>query len=490
MQCGRRGNGCKDIEHSIASTVRHLADIQYFMMQKSGNWGELGQDAVLSSFARQRYRLPNDYEISMFDIERLEKDLALNYELANLTLQELKEKENGICFVLSGRQIGVHDGTAVNELLRQRGSRYRLAGGMLSGYRSLIFAEAWDVPHKDYGLAVFGKEIERTPCNVLPMVAFTGHKEIVIRRESCEFIFDKKWKGFEPGGAIGIDARLRDLVLKSGYKTSSPAKFASKKELFVGEIVEFALNHELGHADYFYARLDPEEAGRQKSFGYFGENIMGALHEAAADWTPESDGCAAGPIASIITHYKAGSTQKARRMLLTYLSDNCFLDDLGQLKLISEIDLAIMASFLTASANFDFDAMDRKINGLHRLILDECCSISNLVMEKVKTGRYPVNNTVYGFDFIEAQINNFIQGARQTDTDRNQTLYQTAFWHNAFLLMKQFSMGLYIEITDFLEKEAVLFKEKLLSMIDLPASEKFRGDLRGYIHNQFSQFLT
>jgi hypothetical protein len=128
--------------------------------------------------------------------------------------------------------------------------------------------------------------------------------------------------------------------------------------------------------------------------------------------------------------------------------------------------------------------MDRKNNEIHQLILDECRAISNIVQEKAKSARYQINENVYGFEFIEEQIGKYL-GAIKSDTDNDRVLYQTAFWHNAFMLMRRLSPAGFNEVTDFMRKEESAFKERLLKVLDPPASDRFEGNLQAYISSKF-----
>src|SRR5690606_26330155 len=133
-------------------------------------------------------------------------------------------------------------------------------------------------------------------------------------------------------------------------------ELTAKKDLFIDEMVEGIVWHELGHEISLEHNplIDPVTTNLGAALGSFGSNAIVVLKEALADWAPEEDGIS-GPILEFAQIAKTDYL-KAKRMLYVYLSDYWFLDFgeefMGE---TTDIIVPLITQFVDAKGDFKFE---------------------------------------------------------------------------------------------------------------------------------------
>lgn len=484
----------KNIEESILETVNYISDIQYYMMEKTGHWGEYGQQRVVIGFARLKLGIAPEADITQRDINEFTRLMNSNNELKALSPKRLKEIEEETNFTVLGKTIKLHRSDLVNRELAFIGSKNRISIGMYGKHRSIIYGIAKSMRKEGYELYLFDKEIARTPSNIMSIAAVIGQKDVGIRKESCRLIFEMKWKKMfeynerEKAKMYNNEAgNIREMIkvrALEAYNVKDAQELEKIKDTFVDEMIEGIIWHEFGHGVFFNEELETEAAGISKAFSYFGENIVGILHEVLADWAVRMTKLK-GPVQHFIEiALDEGDPQKANRMLLVYMSDNWFLDFKEEF-LGSQTDLmiSILCPFLNDDFTFDFHKMREMFDTVHDLMMDESIKIIDLVIEKAKKAVYHVGKNRYHFEFIEENIDKFVKGDNM-DADKGSMLYKTAFWNNVFLLMERMAKDDYHQAVNILKEQDIEVKKKLMQVMAPEKAPEYNGKIRDYLFDQ------
>lgn len=482
------------IEQSIKQTVDLIAALQYYTMEKTGNWGDYGQERVIRGYTRLKLNIPPEHELYDRDIQEFQQLIDANEELKNLSVEQLKEKEDSLTYNILEQKIKIKRADLINRELRFCDSKNRISVGMFGKYRSVIYGQANSLKKEQYEIYLFEKELSRTPANIMSIAGVIGEKDVGLRKESCRFIFEMKWKQMffynesekslmYKNEASNIREMLKVRAIEA-YEVSSLAELEAKKELFIEEMIEGILWHELGHGVFFNEELDLETTSISKALNYFGENIIGSINEVLADWAIKSK-----KLKGAIKHFLEiailqNEQAKARRMLLVYMSDNWFLDSQEEF-LGSQTDLivSILCPFLTPDYNFNFEKMNREFDNIHKFMLDESLKIIQEVINIAKTAVYQTTHGQHNFEFIEKNVDVFIS-SDINDSEKGTLAYLTAFWFNVFLLMEKLSPESFQKTKFLLEQGENNIKLKLLELIAPQEAQKYGSSIRDYLFDQ------
>ncbi|PZM83708.1 MAG: hypothetical protein DKM50_01610 [Candidatus Margulisiibacteriota bacterium] len=487
------------LESDIKQTVDQLCDQQYFMMEKSAYWGEYGQQRVIIGYARLKLGIAPEQEITQRDIDSFLMMMNKHAEYRNMTLKQIVAEEDALEYNVFGKSILKNRADLLNRELAYIGSKLRIVVGKYGKYWSIIFGEAKPIKKEGYELYMFEKEISRTPSNIMSIAAVIGERDIGIRKEACRLIFEMKWKKMfdytdrEKAKMYNNEAgNIREMIkvrALEAYKVNSADELEAKKELFIDEMIEGIVWHEFGHGVFFNDELDLETAALSKSFNYFGENIVGILHEVLADWAIRTEKLK-GPIQHFLeVALQKGDREKADRMLLVYMSDNWFLDYKEEF-LGSQTDLmiSILCPFLREDCLFDYNAMNEAFTSIHNLMMEESNKIIEEVIGMVRRAVYQIGkNRLHYEEYMKHYAEHMKSIAKKDGNSEGSLSYKTTNYNNIFGLTKDYSKDTYRNIINYIKDQDLEVKRKLLVLLDSEQAMKFGCNIREYLFEQMKE---
>lgn len=357
-------------EQQIVRHVRQSALLQYRYMQLTQDWGDLGEQRIMLSYCRHALGLANDTELTQPHIDKFERFiLEESQDIFELTPEQLRKKDEAIRCDLFYKTIDYSKEKDIHEVLHFLGSTKGLICGQLSIFRSIIFGEAEIKELNGYRITTFKTELARTPAAVLSIAAVVGGKHIAIRVASCETIYANKWQGimrqsshmllFELFNEYENISTVFKLKALKTYGVKSKEDLAQTKQLFLNEMIEGLLWHELGHGIVINERLSVEDSAFGEALGVWGANIISVMKEIVADWAPKS-GEIQGPL-----YYMAHQERtKLTRMLYVYMSDNWFLGSQEDaFANHTEIMLALILKYIKTDGTVDQAALQKAFEG-------------------------------------------------------------------------------------------------------------------------------
>jgi ankyrin repeat protein len=479
------------IERSIKETVNELSDIQYFQMEKSGYWGEYGREKVVFGYARLKSCVNPEHDLTQYNLDSFFDLMDSRTDLAQMSLEELKETEKSLSFEIMGRQIDIHRDDLINAELRFLGSKKRINIAMDHEYRTIVYGIAQEKRIENHLVNYFDKEIARTPSVIMSVAATIGINDIKIRRESSRMIFQSKWRRmFEYSdrekrcllnnetGNIG--EMLKQTALNA-YNIGRLEDIDRIRDTFIDEMLDGILWHELGHANFYYHELSPEQHPQVKAFGKFGDNIIDTLNEIIADWS-QSTGEAKSPIHQFLT-IASSDPKRATRMLWVYMSDYWFAEHTeGKLGALTDFTISLLCPFIRSDLTFDFAALEARYQEIHVFLLRHCTRVIEDVVHIAKQATYTIDGTSYDFEYIDKSIKEFLDKDEKNLSDHDSVLYRVLYWWNVFhWKMKNHAKDKYDYIVCLLKAEQIKIKSELLALLGAP---QYGSNLRAFMFDQ------
>jgi hypothetical protein len=259
-------------------------------------------------------------------------------------------------------------------------------------------------------------ETARSPLNILSMVAAASPLGTLIREASCETIFYNKWHSFyetsdfekellQSHDYSNIREAIKDKALKA-YGFNNQAEVVAGKSLFIDEMVEGVVWHELGHAislegDVFIPR---KIATLGSSVSSFGNEAITVLKEALADWAPSLEG-AHGPIWHFIQLAKTDYA-KAKRMVYVYLSDYWFLD-VGEdfMGITTDVIVPLVVQFIDPNGEVDFKKMEKAHAEIFQYLAKRYIAGIAQIEHCIRSAGYQISSqNVISYDVLEHQL--------------------------------------------------------------------------------------
>lgn len=476
---------------TLTESIAHVARAQYFLMNHTQNWGECGIDAVLAGYAQLHFKLPVSEVVDFPTMQRMIRDFETDTSLASRS----PEKWKAICdnpeVVLNGRRFNLaRDTEAVNDMLAESGEECRVITGMVGTHRLIVFGRGRELQLGGVSAFIMEKEYARTPIANLAAVGF-GMNYAMMRQECVEYIFHHKWKselGYVHADPEDLYSSLNRLMLASGYNITSLQELNACKNECIDDMADFILRHEIGHIQYFKQERHPVQAGQEQGLSYLGDNIVTALHEPLADWSPGMGG-QLGPMRQIIQYGRNGQPDRARRMLFTYLSDNCFTDEEDNLSLQSQVDFAIVLSFINDAGEIDYEKMEQSTNLIHTLMSTTCRDTTARIKHIIQNAEYYIGENRYGYDFVEVQSKKFLTQDDCDISNIDSTPYHNAAMNNELLLLRRFSGENFVLVEETMSGSEKHFKQELLHLLDPEAATRFHGDLNAYAYDRLSRLI-
>ncbi len=328
-------------------------------MEKTGRWGDAGEQQVKLSFCRNVLQMEPDAPINQEHAQQFHETVSLHLAklgLDKLSVKAAKGKIESMAISVFDRTFSIHDFSELNTMLRETGSDHMLQGGMYGYEKEFIFGIGTAKKMDAYDVFFMNRELVRSPNTIVAMAAVIGDKDVFVRRESLVTIFHQKWMAFAesphtyhptPFHEIADGIKQKVLDFHGGIK----------QEPFIEEMGETILFHELGHGVIQHHVLPAEIGALAESSKVCGENSLTALLEILAEIAPRW-GSIKGPLQNMADVARTDPA-RATRMYWMYFSDTWFFDTEDHyMYLYSDLMALIVTTFIRADQSVDFEALE------------------------------------------------------------------------------------------------------------------------------------
>ena len=485
------------VEERIIRQIKYLSEIQYAVMEKTGDYTDLGEQRVSISYCRLMLNIPPAREVSQYDADRFRQMIQEKHRpITHLSIEQLQELEKKEKFDICGRSFDTFQDDDLNATLEYLGSAKRMTIGFFGKQRSIIFGDVEIAEMDDYRVYTQNTEDARTPTNCLSIAAIIGEKNITIRRVALETIFYNKWvRVFQTSPnelrrmCSNTEGNIREMLKQNAlkvYGVSSEPELITKKDLFVDEMIEGVLWHEVGHG-LSMEGIDHDDVALGEAFHTFDDDMVGVLKEFLADCAlPAKD--LRGPLAHFIDlALKENQPDKATRLIWVYLSDNWFLD-VNEDFMADQTDVivTVLAKFIRPDFSIDFEAFDKGLIEIYELLQVQFLEVVQTVKKLFESTSYNIKSMTYTYPEVKAMLVKIMDEDRDEFTAPTDTLqFQTNYWSNMFGYAKDYAPQMYAELCEYVSKSKHIIKSKFVEYCGGPeAVEQYKGEIRPYLFDR------
>jgi hypothetical protein len=478
------------VKEYLYRELKELALLIYLSMDKRKDFGPMGEQRVSISFCRNILNIPNNREVTQFDADRFRRildecdkrqgsksgDAYLNYVRKEYALDIFGRKYPNIDFAYINDFLDLLD---VDYYLfythsRPYGLRY-------------IFGEVDEKDLLGNKACIIQKEYIRSPQFVLSVAAEVYKDITMIRREACEVIFFNKWQKFfdqskaERKHALHhVNSALREGIKEKAltfYGARKTADVLNIKELFIEEMIDGILWHEMGHHVSFID-MEPIHNAFRNNFPE-GEGVGTVLIEALADWAPARD--ARKGAFTRFAELADKDTQRASRDLYVYISDNWFVDETEEfMSLMSNVLVGLALYFIKTDGSVDFERLGREKDQIYAFLQKRYKALLTKLLNIIYTAVYEIGIHKANYKMLEKEVYKLYQNSRNAKPLEELYLYPP-FWINIVAYLKQFSKTGWEQFRAAQDEEASALEQMILKVITKGQEEKYKNSLRKYI---------
>ena len=493
----------KKIEKLFYDQIYYYAHLMYHYMEISGDWGEPGEQQVKITFCRNLLKVDPKIHLDMNHAEEFNKkvkETIKTLKINTIATDTAKKQLRFYKFKFFGKEFETFRSAELNTLLKFSGSDKFLHAGQYGAQMEIIFGKGKSKAYHGYNVTFVQKEYIRTPNNVMSMAAIIGHQNIYIRLESLTTIFAQKWlqifdyNEFEmltihADAYWNIAEGIKQKVLEL-YNIDTKEQLIEKEKIFVNDMSETILYHELGHGIIQHHILPFELGAIGEASKIYGENIYTAILEFLADFSPVHNKLK-GPIQNIIEISKK-DRNRAKRMYLMYMSDTWFYNtEDNYMYTYSDLMTLILMRYLSKE-DINFELMEKELvyhpdDTSSKSHFDRIISLYKNDIEELKTICENATFTLAGQETKYKNIRNFlIEEFRKNDGFVHVETYEflVPFWSNILGYVESVSNSNKI-VKDFIaqQQEKTLKKIMVLSC-GKETSQKYNFDHRQYIRDR------
>jgi len=523
-------------ENYLNTQIDRMAVLQFHLMQKKNYYGELGEQRVMLTYCRQLLDIPAHIEVNQNHADEFQEMMAEKQkEFEKYSLKELEKMEEDMkCTLPDGRVVEWFKEDEINKVLEEIGSENRIIVGFLGQFRSVIYGQAKVTFLDEYRVTEFIKEIKRTPAAVLSIAAVVGGRHVCLRHEACYTIFANKWRRvFEMEDWEKEILKMDDYdALAESFKEKAMAGYGFKNmkdlekgtPLFIEEMLEGLIWHEVGHGIVLNSLIKTEESAFGEALAVLGNNIISVMKEFLADWAParphqldpvllkekilkqkpgyefkpkedlrwimpeeefkkesraflvEGQDAQAvgnhirGPLRHILNIAGSGGSsstgyKKATRMLHVYLSDNWFLgNDTENFGNHTDLMLAYLIPFLKPKAQFDFEAWSQKLPEYFNEVLSEYLRVVKNLENRVLKATFDYENQKMTFAQYSPYIKKKVH-EQESGLEEDSMEFMVPFFAEILEKLHETNPPLLKEIKKELEIENEKFHKALLKKL-------------------------
>ncbi len=484
------------LKEYLTRKIKALAIIEYLIMEKGSNFGTMGEQRTSISFCRNLLNIACNREVTQFDADRFrqlvdEFDEKNGKKLAEAYL-DLKKNFNINFFGVKINAMLIGPLSKYLEYLKTPFSFYITYSA--KGYSNFIFGETTNQKIGDWEIVIFEKEYVRSPSLVLSIAAegsSTG--KVLIRRESCEVIFFNKWQRFFDQSKLEHKRALnhKNSAIREGVKAKALELYNAKtvkdveniKNLFIDEMIDGILWHELGHKS--------SKKDKTESLDAFGnvfvntDNVISVLNEILGDWAPLNN-----KNKGAITRFLEIAEQdlnKATRCIYVYLSDNWFVDEEEEfMSLQTDLLTALILHFIDSDGTIDLNRLAKEKDKIYDFALKSYKLILEEAYRIIKKGKYQIGIHSLDYTMMQKEILKLYkeEGVLQTEAE---LLNRPNFWFNLWGYVKKFSPETFKNLNDYFETAGKDLRIKMLKILTKGDTSKFNDSLREYIYFKYKE---
>jgi len=496
------------LEKQVYQQIFYFAHLQYHLMQVSDDWGPVGEQQVKLSFFRVLMKQGADQPITDDMVDAFFAQVDEN--LVSLGIKDLSKASAKSFFEtqfvkLLGVEFKTNPGSRISRILRFLGSKYALVSSPYGKGFAYIFGKAVFKPHFDYGVYYISQEVIRSGSFVLANVASVCEHDVMMRYTAFETVFYQKWaQALEPRmvylfGADAEDFSCVSHAIKSQalalYGVSDRPALDKMKKIFIKEMHETVLFHELGHGitkdyifPYEYLSIAQGIDAYHKLAAYEG------LIEFLSDFSPPTKELF-GPMWNMV-QVSYTDRKRAERLFYMYLSDVFFYDtEDAHMYDYSDMMCMIMVRYIKKDLSIDFEMIKKDMRyepGVHekKSLFEKLAILYKEDCELIKT-------KVMGIKFMLSEERDFqyvkslwLEETRKyfkNATDKDPP-FLSSFWTNVFSYIDHFAKGEAPGMKLFLEKQCrtVVAKVMILSA-GRKVAEQFQFTPRLYLLDRFKK---
>ncbi|MFH1429801.1 MAG: hypothetical protein ABIH39_08695, partial [Candidatus Margulisiibacteriota bacterium] len=483
-------------EHIIRSLYK-LAHIQYLIMERTGDYGILGEQRVSISFCRLQRNIPSDRDVTQYDADSFRRHVVESRNnILSLSLQELEFRVNNYEINIMGKSFNLNQMDAVNNVLNVLGSNKKIFTRYSAQRRNFIFGNITVRKKGLYKIFVFDTEDIRSPYLPLSIVAGTTMPKIMIRRQSCETIFFNKWqraleysvnerKRLFESLENNIGETLKAHAIKK-YNVSTAEELSREQKLFVDEILEGVLWHEFGHVIVKDSVFSPRYRALNDVFHSYEDPLSTIIGEFLADWAPQ-DKSIQGPLTSFINLAENPDTlKKAQRMIYVYLSDNWFLSPDEQENILTgqtDILVAILLPYFKKD-KFDFTKFSKEKEKLFNKVLELYTKTIDHIIQPIYQARFNDKSGECSFVDLDLAMRELMETPeRKKKWEKDGEYgYEHYYWANMLGRTERHAPEYFKKVMKLLDESLIDFKTNLLEILVGPGNTaKYNHNLRTYL---------
>ena len=483
------------IKDTLYNQLQYFCFLVYHIMEMSSQWGDAGEQQIKISFCRNVLHIPPEESLTQSHaihfISKVNQQLA-ELGILSLSLTEAQHKRDNFVFTLFHKSFSIHSLSHLSRLLEFIESGWFLHGGYYGHEVELILGKGSVRTLEDYRVIEGEHELLRTPNTIVAMAAIIGDKEILMRKESLITIFHQKWVPFymnlEQEKAIialnpfrhiseGIKARTLSL-----YQAADETAIQKIQPIFIQDMGETILFHELGHGIIQHTLLKKETGAIGEATKIFGESIVTDLLEYLADFAPPRSSIWGALYNMAIIAEK--DCLRAERMFYMYLSDTWFFDTSDTYMYgYSEILSLILSAHIQDDLSIHFEKL--KDSSLTEWVIEEVVSIVSTLIQTVKTCSFLIEDTFYTFESAKEKIFHEIQ-KHEPELETSSYKFITALWTSLFDHVLHSPSCETLKQLLLQEKQRVM-KELMIRVIGEETAKRFHYNIRDYIVWRFNE---
>ena len=357
------------------------------------------------------------------------------------------------------------------------------------------------------------REIIRTPNYVLANAAIAKGSLIFIREESLEAVFHQKWAAlFNPSYEVtfrtqsdvywNLSAAIKQHTLKL-YGIQSMEDLMAKKVMFMADLRETIVHHELGHGILKNYILPIENIcvgeGSHRSLKF---PIYEAVLEFLTDFTPEVETGIWGPLWNMV---KVSKTDKARaeRMFYMYFSDVWFYDTEDEYMFTySDFMSLALLKYIGPKFHVDFHKLEKDIT-YHKVEFGAAKKPTPSLIERLyelywqDTDALKMIVKAAKFQLTAERDFNYVKKLCLDETRKfsphildTDPAFLSPFWVNIFVYLERFSPEAFQKVKAHLgNQEKVIMAKMMVLSCGRKRAEEFGFDHRRYITTHMKEHL-
>jgi len=477
------------VKEYLYRQLKEIALLTYLAMDKRKDFGVMGEQRISISFCRNILNIPNNREVTQFDADRFRRVLdECDKRNGNKSGDAYIALLKNASLELFGKSYPYNSLVNVNVVLEAMDADYYLFGKYSAPYGvKFIFGQTEKKEIAQNKAILMQKEYIRFPQYVLSIAAEVFEDTTMIRREACEVIFFNKWQKFfdqskaERKRALHhTNSSIREGIKSralSFYDAANTADVMRVKDIFIEEMVDGILWHEIGH-HVSQTDMEPLHKAFLNNF-VEGDNIGNILGEALADWAPVKDR-RKGAFSRFCELAKT-DVQKATRDIYVYMSDNWFVDETEEfMGLMSNVLVGLAIYFINSDGSVDFARLNKEKDQIYGFLQKRYKILFDKLQDIIYKSNYEIGIHKVDYKVLEKEVYKMYQNTKNARPIEELKKFPP-FWINLVGYLREFSKEGWRQYQNVLTEEAGLLEQMILKVITKGNEEKYKNSLREYI---------